>query len=119
MPGPPVAFMDGDLRRYSAAAIAGMDEPPAEAAGAVLDGLSRTSDDASFPMAGLALTLAFGAPSTPLASYADLTPFQQRTIRVIAELPHDSWQWGNLLEILGDWGLPTERDKCRAYAGLA
>ncbi|KAB2366227.1 HEAT repeat domain-containing protein [Actinomadura montaniterrae] len=119
MPGPPVAFMNGDLRLYSAAAIGAMAEPPDQAVGAVLDGLSRTSDDASFPMTATALRLTFGEPSRPLPPYASLTPAQQRTVRVIAELPHDSWQWGNLLEVLRDWGLPNDRDECRAYAGLA
>ncbi|MWA03892.1 HEAT repeat domain-containing protein [Actinomadura sp. LD22] len=117
-PGPPVAFLNGDLRLYSATCLAAMDDAPAEAVHAVLDGLSRTSDDASFPMAAAALRLTFGEPS-PAPPHADLTPLQQRTVRVIAELPDDSWQWGNLLEVLRDWGLPTDRDDLRAYAGLA
>ncbi|MEU6754046.1 HEAT repeat domain-containing protein [Spirillospora sp. NPDC046719] len=119
MPGGPVAFMNGDLRLYSAAAIAGMADPPDEAVGAVLDGLSRTSDDASFPMAAVALRLAFRTPSAPLPPYPDLTDVQRWTIRVIAELPDTSWRWGNLTEILQEWGLPTDRDECRRYAGLA
>ncbi|GAA0209109.1 hypothetical protein GCM10009527_001350 [Actinomadura nitritigenes] len=118
-PGATVAFMNGDLRLYSAAAIAGMADPPDEAVGAVLDGLARTSDDASFPMAAVALRLAFRAPSAPLPPYADLTAVQRRTVQVIAELPESSWRWGNLMEILQEWDLPTDRDECRAYAGLA
>ena len=85
----------------------------------VLDGLARTSDDASFPMAAVALRLAFRAPSAPLPPYADLTAVQRRTVQVIAELPESSWRWGNLMEILQEWDLPTDRDECRAYAGLA
>jgi HEAT repeat protein len=119
VPGAPVAFMNGDLRLYSATAIAGMTHPPDEAVFAVLDGLSRTSDDASFPMAAVALQLAFRVPSAPLPPYADLTATQQRTVQVIAELPDSSWRWANLLEILQQWALPTDRDECRAYAGLA
>lgn len=119
LPGATVAFMNGDLRLYSAAAIAGMADPPDEAVGAVLDGLSRTSDDASFPMAAVALRLAFRAPSAPLPPYAGLTAVQRRAVRGIAGLPDSSWRWGNLMEILQEWGLPTDRDECRAYAGLA
>lgn len=118
-PGATIAFMNGDLRLYSAAAIAGMADPPDEAVGAVLHGLARTSDDASFPMAAVALRLAFRAPSAPLPPYADLTAVQRRTVQVIAELPESSWRWGNLMEILQEWDLPTDRDECRAYAGLA
>ncbi|MDL4821837.1 HEAT repeat domain-containing protein [Actinomadura opuntiae] len=119
MPGPPVAFLNGDLRLYSATCLAALDDAPPEAADAVLDGLSRTSDETSFPMAAAALKLAFGEPSPPLPPYTSLTPVQQRTVRTIADLPDDSWQWVNLMEILRDWGLPTDRDECRAYAGLA
>ncbi|MFB4297290.1 HEAT repeat domain-containing protein [Actinomadura sp. NTSP31] len=121
-PGTPVAFLNGDLRLYSATCLAAMDDAPPEAADAVLDGLSRTSDDASFPMAAAALKLAFGAPpgpSLPLPPFAELTPVQQRTVRTIAELAPGTWDWVNLWEILREWGLPTDRDACRTYAGLA
>ncbi|WP_433463850.1 HEAT repeat domain-containing protein [Spirillospora sp. CA-128828] len=117
-PDEPAAFLDGDLRLYSALTLAALDEPPREAVDAVLEGLSRTSDDASFSMAAAALTLTFRAPVLPLPPFADLTTAQQRTVRTIAELPPASWQWINLMEILGDWGLPTDRGECRRYAGI-
>ncbi|MEV0661123.1 HEAT repeat domain-containing protein [Actinomadura luteofluorescens] len=114
-----VAFLEGDLRLYSALTIAALDEAPPDAVEAVLDGLSRTSGEASFPMAGAALRLTFGTPVVPLPRFADLTPAQRRMVRTVAELPSDSWQWGNLLEILRAWGLPTVHAECRRYAGLA
>ena len=114
-----VAFLEGDLRLYSALTLVALDEVPPDAVDAVLDGLSRTSDDASFPMAEAALKLTFRTPALPLPRFADLTPAQQRTVRTIAELPPESWRWGNLMEILRAWGLPTDHDECRRYAGLA
>ncbi|MEU8308614.1 HEAT repeat domain-containing protein [Actinomadura sp. NPDC048955] len=116
---PEVAYLEGDLRLYSALALAELEEAPPDAVDAVLDGLSRTSDMESFPMAGAALRLTFGTPAVPLPRFADLAPAQQRTVRTIAELPPESWRWGNLLEILRAWGLPTVHDECRRYAGLA
>jgi len=113
------AFMDGDLRLYSSLTLAALDDVPDEAVDAVLDGLSRTSGDASFPMAEAALMLTFRAPARPLPPFAGLTGAQRRTVRTIAGLPPDSWQWGNLLEILGVWGVPADHDECRRYAGLA
>ncbi|MEU9845065.1 HEAT repeat domain-containing protein [Actinomadura sp. NPDC048032] len=113
------AYLENDLRLYPALTLAALDEAPPEAVDAVLDGLSRTSDEASFPMAAAALRLTFRTPALPLPRFAALTPAQQRTVRTIAELPPESWQWGNLLEILRAWGLPTDHDECRRYAGLA
>ncbi|WP_433474124.1 HEAT repeat domain-containing protein [Spirillospora sp. CA-142024] len=117
-PEEPAAFLNGDLRLYSALTLAALDEPAGDAVDAVLEGLSRTSDDASFPMAAAALKLTFRTPVLPLPPFADLTTAQQRTVRTIAELPSESWQWINLMEILGDWGLPTDRGECRRYAGI-
>ncbi|WP_149259427.1 HEAT repeat domain-containing protein [Actinomadura sp. K4S16] len=114
-----MAFLEGDLRLYSALTLAALDEVPPDAVDAVLDGLTRTSDDASFPMAEAALRLTFRTPALPLPRFADLTPAQQRTVRTIAELPPESWRWGNLMEILHAWGLPTDHDDCRRYARLA
>ncbi|WP_141581810.1 HEAT repeat domain-containing protein [Actinomadura sp. WMMA1423] len=114
-----MAFLEGDLRLYSALTLAALEEAPPEAVDAVLDGLSRTSDEASFPMAEAALRLTFGSPASPLPPFAELTTAQQRTVQTIAELPPSSWQWANLLEILDVWGLPTVQYECRRYAGLA
>ncbi|MFB4306341.1 HEAT repeat domain-containing protein [Actinomadura sp. GTD37] len=114
-----IAFLDGGPRLYSALALAALDEVPEEAADAVLDGLSRTSGEMSFPVAEAALRLAFRAPVRTLPPFADLTRRQRRTVRTIAGLPADSWRWGNLLEILGVWGLPAGHDECRRYAGIA
>lgn len=113
------AFLEGDARLYAALALAALDEVPPTAVDAVLDGLSRTSDEASFPMAGAALRLTFRTPVLPLPRFAELSSAQRRTVRTIAELPSESWRWVNLLEILRDWGLPTAQDECRRYAGLA
>ncbi|WP_339155221.1 HEAT repeat domain-containing protein [Actinomadura luteofluorescens] len=113
------AFLEGDLRLYSALALASLDEVPPDAVDAVLSGLSRTDGDASFPMAEAALRLTFRVPLLPLPRFADLAPAQQRTVRTIAELPPESWRWGNLLEVVRAWGLPTVHDECRRYAGLA
>ncbi|GAA4392033.1 hypothetical protein GCM10023088_69710 [Actinomadura verrucosospora] len=113
------AFLEGDLRLYSALTMAALDGAPPEAVGAVLDGLSRTSGEASFPMAEAALRLTFRTPALPLPRFAALASAQQRTVHTIAELPPESWRWGNLLEILRAWGLPTDHDECRRYAGLA
>ncbi|MGI5207160.1 HEAT repeat domain-containing protein [Spirillospora sp. CA-108201] len=116
---PGVAYLEGDPRLYSALALAALEEAPPDAVDAVLDGLSRTSGEASFPMAEAALRLTFRTPALPLPRFADLAPGQQRTVRTIAGLPSESRRWGNLLEILRAWGLPTVQDECRRYAGLA
>lgn len=112
------AFLDGGRRLYSSLALTALDEVPREAVDAVLEGLSRTSDADSFPMAEAALMLAFGEPVVPLPPFADLTDVQRQAVRTIAELPPASWHWGNLLEILRTWGLPTAHDECRRYCGI-
>ncbi|MEU8345729.1 HEAT repeat domain-containing protein [Spirillospora sp. NPDC048832] len=112
-------FLSGDLSLLSHMTLAALDDPPAEAVDAVLEGLARTSDNRSFPVAEVALKMVFGTPVRPLPPFADLTAVQQRAVRTIAELPSDSWRWGNLLGILGTWGVPADHDECRRYAGLA
>ncbi len=112
-------FLNGNLRLYSALTLAALDEVPPGAVDAVLEGLARTSDAESFPRADAALRLVFGAPGRPLPPFADLTSVQQRAVRTIAELPPESWRWVNLMEVLSTWGVPTDHDDCRRYAGLA
>lgn len=117
-PEVPIGFLGGNVRLYSSLALAALDEPPRGAVDAVLQGLSQTSDDESFPMAEVALRMAFGSPVVPLPPFAGLTDVQQKSVRTIARLPSDSWRWGNLMEILSTWGVPTDHGECRRFAGL-
>ncbi|QKW38729.1 HEAT repeat domain-containing protein [Actinomadura sp. NAK00032] len=112
-------FLNGEVRLYSALSLAALDETPPDAVQAVIEGLARTSDAESFSMAEVVLRLTFGTPVRPLPPFADLTPVQRQAVRTIAELPPDSWRWTNLMEILDAWGVPTDHDDCRRYAGLA
>ncbi|MFD0688410.1 HEAT repeat domain-containing protein [Actinomadura fibrosa] len=114
-----LAFLEGDLRAYAAASLAALDGAvPAEAVDAVLEGLSRTSETAAFPLASAALRLAFGAPNKALPPFGELTDVQKRAVRVLGDLSPETWQWVNLWEIVRAWGLPGDRDACRRYAGL-
>ena len=117
---PIVAFHEGDLRGYASDSLAVLDgQVPDEAVTAVLDGLSRASGPAAFTITAAALRLTFGAerlPSRP--PYKDLTEPQRRTVRILAELDEDTWQWANFTQILRAWNLPDQRKECRRYAGL-
>jgi hypothetical protein len=119
-PGPVVRFLDGDLRGYAAQTLAMLDgHLPPSALDAVLDGLTRTSGTAAFPMATAALQLTFprGAPH-PLPPYDQLTEPQRHVVRTLANLGTDTWRWGNFMSILRTWNLPSAHDECRTYAGL-
>ena len=117
---PIVAFHEGDLRGYASDSLAVLDgQVPDEAVTAVLDGLSRASGPAAFTITAAALRLTFGAerlPSRP--PYKDLTEPQRRTVRILAELDEDTWQWANFTQILRAWNLPDQRKECRRYAGV-
>jgi HEAT repeat protein len=118
--GPPVHFLDGNLRGYAAQALAALDgHLPADVIDGVLLGLARSKQVAAFPMTSAALRLAFpgGAPD-PLPAFGELTELQQRVVRILAELGPEIWLWVNFKEILRNWGLPAEQADCRAYAGL-
>jgi hypothetical protein len=117
---PAIAFHEGDLRGYASDSLALLDGTvPDEAVAAVLDGLSRASGPAAFTITAAALRLTFGAarlPSRP--PYEDLTEPQRRTVRILAELGEDTWQWANFTQILRAWNLPDQREECRRYAGI-
>ncbi len=119
-PGPAVSFLDGDLRGYAAQTLAMLDGhlPPA-ALDAILDGLTRTSGTATFPLTTAALRLAFprGAPH-PLPPYGQLTGPQQRVVHTLAALEPDTWCWVNFTSILRAWNLPGTHAGSRAYASL-
>lgn len=92
---------------------------PDEAVTSVLDGLSRASGTDAFAPATAALRLTFGAQgSATRAPYDALTEPQRRTVRVLADLGEETWQWLNFIEIVRAWNLPEEREECRRYAGL-
>jgi len=119
-PEPAVRFLGGDLRGYAAQTLALLDgHLPPSALDAVLDGLTRASGTAAFPVTAAALRLAFprGAPH-PLPPYSQLTEPQRRVVRTLASLEPDTWRWGNFMLILRAWNLPTAHAECRAYAGL-
>jgi len=116
--GPPVHFLDGNLKGYAAQALAALDgDLPADVIDGVLHGLARSEQVAAFPMTSAALRLAFpgGAPD-PLPPLGELTEPQQRVVRTLAELGPETWRWVNFTEILRNWGLPAEQADCRAYA---
>jgi HEAT repeat protein len=116
---PVVMFHEGDLRAYASASLVPLD-PPEEAITAVLAGLSRTSGLSAFAPTLAALRLAFGAepPESPPA-FDELTEPQRRTVRTLAEMDEETWQWLNFSEFVHRWKLPDEREACRRYAGLA
>ncbi|WP_246239686.1 HEAT repeat domain-containing protein [Acrocarpospora corrugata] len=117
---PAVHFLDGDLRGYASQTLAMLDDRiPPETVGAVVEGLSRTSEIAAFTTTAAALRLTFpgGAPR-PLPSFAELTEPQQRVVRVLAELSPETWRWANFTSIMQNWHLPNRHAECRAYAGL-
>lgn len=118
-PAPAVLFLGGGLRGYAAQALAALDDLPAPALDAVLDGLARTSEITAFPVTAAALRLTFprGAPH-PLPPYHQLTEPQQRVVRTLASLGPDTWRWGNFMLILRAWNLPSAYAECRTYAGL-
>lgn len=118
--GPPVHFLDGDLKGYAAQALAALDgHLPADVMDGVLHGLARSEQVAAFPMTSAALRLAFpgGAPD-PLPAFGELTELQQRVVRILAGLGPDTWRWVNFTAMLRNWGLPAEQADCRAYVGL-
>ncbi|MBG0829733.1 HEAT repeat domain-containing protein [Planomonospora sp. ID67723] len=115
-----ISFMSGDVRGYSAQTLAALSgRLPVEIIDAVLEGLSRTSQVAAFPVAAAALRLVFpdGAPC-PLPPFAELTGLQRRAVRILAELGPETWRWLNFTSILEAWNLPDTHVECRAYAGL-
>lgn len=57
-------------------------------------------------------------PLRPLPPFEELTELQQRVVRLLAEQGPQTWRWFNFLEILQNWNLPADREKCRAYAEL-
>ncbi|MER6949424.1 HEAT repeat domain-containing protein [Nonomuraea sp. NPDC000554] len=117
---PAVSFLDGDLRGYASQTLATLDHQlPAETVEAVVKGLSRTSEVATFSMTAAALRLTFphGAPR-PLPPFEELTAPQRRVVQVLAELGPETWRWVNFMSILRSWNLPSTHAECRAYAGL-
>ncbi len=117
---PGVHFMEGDGRAYASQTLAALDvRLPAESVDAVLEGLSRSSEIAVFSMATAALRLTFEeAAPRPLPPFEELTEPRQRVVRVLAELGPETWRWGDFIEILRAWNLPSTHAECRAYAGL-
>lgn len=117
---PPIAYLGGDLRGFSSLSLARLGKRvPDEALDGVLDGLSRSSQVHAFPVAAAALQMTFGEPDGhPLPSYSELTETQQRTVRTLADLDQDTWQWVNFTNILRAWQLPADRAECRRYAEL-
>jgi hypothetical protein len=96
--GPPVHFLDGDLKGYAAQALAALDgHLPADVIDGVLRGLARSEQVAAFPMTSAALRLAFpdGAPD-PLPPLGELTHLQQRVVRTLAELGPETWRCDGL-----------------------
>jgi len=120
-PGPPVSFLDGDLRGYAAQVLATLaSDLPASVIDAVLEGLAASTQTAAFPMAAAALHLAFPAGSPdPLPPFAELTPLQQRVVRTLAGLGQETWRWVNFMQIMEAWNLPDTHGDCRSYAGLS
>ncbi|MFF3671577.1 HEAT repeat domain-containing protein [Microtetraspora malaysiensis] len=117
---PGVHFLEGDPRAYASQTLAALDAKlPAESVDAVLEGLSRSAEVATFSMATAALRLTFGegAPR-PLPPFKELTEPQRRVVRVLAELGPETWRWGNFVEIVRAWNLPSTHAECRAYAGF-
>jgi hypothetical protein len=118
--GPPVHFLDGDLKGYAAQALAALDgHLPANVMDGVLHGLARSEQVAAFPMTSAALRLAFpGGTPDPLPAFGELTGLQQRVVRILAELGPETWRWANFTAMLRYWGLPAVQADCRAYVGL-
>lgn len=87
--GPPVHFLDGNLKGYAAQVLAALDgHLPADVMDGVLHGLARSEQVTAFPMTSAALRLAFpgGAPD-PLPAFGELTELQQRVVCILTELP--------------------------------
>ncbi|MCU7820371.1 HEAT repeat domain-containing protein [Kitasatospora sp. DSM 101779] len=118
--GPAVPFHDGDLRGYAALALTQVaDRYPGEALDAVTTGLASAAGPAAFPVTAAALRLAFGnRPPTPLPPFAELDHRQQRLVTTLASMGEDTWCWGNFMEILRGWEIPSRRTELRTYAGL-
>jgi hypothetical protein len=88
---------------------------------AVLPGvLPRAEGAARAAVAGAALAEVFGprAEAEPVDVAADLTEHQLTVVWTIAELPEAAWSEHGLTETLEAWGLPTDRDSFRAFAGV-
>ncbi|WP_434742371.1 hypothetical protein [Micromonospora sp. SH-82] len=116
-----VPFLDGDLGGYAALALRQCGPQHADRAfDALLDRLPTVTGTEALPVATEALRMAF--PQGPLAAgtpAAGLPPRQRRLVETLAAA-EGTWlfgdrTFGNFSMLVGEYGLPRNRDAMRAY----
>lgn len=112
-------FYDGNIVDYSAEVVASLDiaEHPG-AAPAVLNALSRASGVESLNLVSVVLRLAFGSAPGETIPFEQLSEFQQRTVKALANMGPETWRWGNFVAILKEYKIPSSQEGCRKYVGL-
>ncbi|XVQ12441.1 HEAT repeat domain-containing protein [Spirillospora sp. CA-255316] len=116
---PGLLFLRGDPREYALKILKGLPSPPPRAVDAILDVLEENPGLADTSLITTVLRATLGPPAGgPPPPYDELTVPQRRAVRAVASVQETSWTFGEIQQIALNWGLPGEREECRAYAGL-
>ena len=119
-----VPFLHGDLQGYAAASLLqGGEAWLDQATDAMLRRLGTVTGSESLNL--LSSLLASTFPDGKLAdgsSFHSLTDRQKRVVRALVQAPkawqYDGVEFGNVLLLIGDYGLPSTLPKLRQFAGL-
>ncbi|ANZ39147.1 hypothetical protein BBK82_26815 [Lentzea guizhouensis] len=117
----PVPFLEGDLARYAAQALAQLGDRHAERTfEALLDRVPDVSGTAAFGMVEVALRLAFPERPAERPGYAALDDRQRRLVDALARSPGawlvDGVRFGNFGALVNSYRLPPSNEEMRDYA---
>ncbi|MGI5520311.1 hypothetical protein ACQEUX_05085 [Micromonospora sp. CA-259024] len=116
-----VPFLDGDLGGYAGLALRQLGPQHTDRAfDALLDRLPTVSGDRSLTVLGMALRLAFPDGPAPTGTpVAALAPRQRRLAEVLGRSTEpwliDGQEFGNVAELVEEYGLPDSRAAMLAY----